>query len=115
VGDKVLKSVAHFLKQRLRASDIIGRYGGEEFAVILLDTEEPGDAGALMDTIRAAFAEIDHFDGNESFRVTFSCGVATFPEFATAHSITDAADKALYEAKRTGRNRVVLASADDLL
>lgn len=111
VGDKVLRSLAKLLKQRLRASDIVGRYGGEEFAVVLLDTVDADNAAKLMDTIREAFSEVVH-SNDEDFRVTLSCGLATFPEFPDATSLTDAADKALYEAKRSGRNRVVLARPD---
>ncbi len=111
-GDKVLKTLAKVLKQRLRVSDVVGRYGGEEFAVILLDIDGGDHAAELLDRIRAAFADLDQNANGAAFRVTFSCGIATFPEFPDAHSLTDAADKALYEAKRLGRNRVVLASAD---
>jgi len=112
-GDKVLKILAKLLKQRLRVSDVVGRYGGEEFAVILLDIDSSDHAAELMDRIRAAFADIEQNADGAAFRVTFSCGIATFPEFPDSHSLTDAADKALYEAKRLGRNRVVLASADN--
>lgn len=111
-GDKVLKTLAKTLKQRLRVSDVVGRYGGEEFAVILLDIDGADHAAELMDRIREAFAGMDQNANGAAFRVTFSCGIATFPEFSDAHSLSDAADRALYEAKRLGRNRVVLASAD---
>lgn len=109
VGDRVLRSLSHVLQQRLRRTDIIGRYGGEEFAVILLDVG-PHDAARLMDSVRENFAQIRHRAGHETFTVTFSCGVATFPEYATAFQLHDAADQALYEAKRLGSNRVVIAN-----
>ncbi|MFO7594979.1 MAG: diguanylate cyclase [Desulfocurvibacter africanus] len=112
VGDKVLKILAKVLKQRLRVSDVVGRYGGEEFAVILLDIDDRDHAAELLDRIRAAFADMDQSADGATFRVTFSCGIATFPEFTDAHTLADAADRALYEGKRLGRNRVVLASAD---
>ncbi len=112
VGDKVLKILAKVLKQRLRVSDVVGRYGGEEFAVILLDIDDRDHAAELLDRIRSAFADMDQSANGAVFRVTFSCGIATFPEFPDAHTLSDAADRALYEAKRLGRNRVVLASAD---
>ncbi len=104
-GDRVIKSLSHLLQQRLRRTDIVGRYGGEEFAVILTDTDGP-TAAKLLDEIRAAFARVrQQADGGE-FSVTFSCGVAEFSRFGSAADLGSAADKALYEAKRGGRNRV---------
>ena len=113
VGDQVLKTLSTLLRKRLRTSDIIGRYGGEEFGVILLDIGDPASAARLLDSIRQAFAEMLHESELGSFQVTFSCGLATFPEFPDMAALTDAADKALYEAKRSGRNQVVLGSADE--
>ncbi len=108
VGDRVLRSLARVLQQRLRKTDIIGRYGGEEFAVILLDTDST-HAARILDTVRENFAQIKHRVGYETFTVTFSCGVAMFPEYPTFFELHDAADKALYEAKRRGRNQVIIA------
>jgi diguanylate cyclase (GGDEF)-like protein len=107
-GDRVLKSLARILQQRLRRTDIVGRYGGEEFVAILLDTEEK-NAYRVLDEIREGFSQVEHQSEDKEFRVTFSCGLASFPSFEDATSISDAADKALYEAKRGGRNRIVLA------
>jgi diguanylate cyclase (GGDEF)-like protein len=105
-GDRVLKSLSHLLAQRLRRTDSIGRYGGEEFIVILPNTTGP-TAEALLDQLRDGFAKI-HFRGPEKdFTTTFSCGVATYPIFIDTPSLIDAADKALYLAKAAGRNRVV--------
>lgn len=110
-GDQVLKGLARLLSQRLRASDSIGRYGGEEFAVILPDT--PGQAAVrLMDELRDGFSNVVHHSSGGDFTATFSCGVASFPRFVTPAEISDAADRALYAAKQRGRNRVVFA--DDL-
>ncbi len=110
-GDQVIKSLSRFLTQRLRQSDTIGRYGGEEFAVILPDTD-PTSAFSVMDGIRENFSKIHHKAEGDDFIVTFSCGLATFPEYMDASKINDAADHALYTAKKDGRNRVVCA--DDL-
>jgi diguanylate cyclase (GGDEF)-like protein len=104
-GDRVIKSLSHLLQQRLRRTDIIGRYGGEEFAVILTDTDGP-TAIKLLDEIRAAFAQVrQQADGGE-FSVTFSGGVAELSRFDSAADLGSAADRALYQAKREGRNRV---------
>jgi diguanylate cyclase (GGDEF)-like protein len=105
VGDQVIRSLSHLLKQRLRTTDVVGRYGGEEFAVVLPDT--PLEGGALvMDRIRAHFEGIAHPSAHGNFSATFSCGVAAFPAHDDPEAITQAADEALYAAKRGGRNQV---------
>jgi diguanylate cyclase (GGDEF)-like protein len=107
-GDQVLKSLARMLTQRLRRSDIIGRYGGEEFAVIMPET--PGTAAInVLDDIRERFAQVLHQAGNNEFTVTFSGGVATLAAFTDASTLNEQADIALYQAKRKGRNQIVLA------
>lgn len=112
-GDRVLKSLSRLLKQRLRKTDIIGRYGGEEFAVILPDTDAIG-AAKVLNEIRCGFAKVRQLaQDNHEFSVTFSCGVAAFPEYGDANSLNEAADKALYQAKRSGRNQLALAAAHD--
>ncbi|MBI4690434.1 MAG: diguanylate cyclase [Nitrospirae bacterium] len=108
-GDRVILSLSRLLQQRLRKTDIVGRYGGEEFAVILIDTDEQ-TATKVMDEIRSSFAQIKHQSGEKDFYVTFSCGIATFPLFADATNLCNAADRALYEAKHGGRNRIVTAA-----
>jgi diguanylate cyclase (GGDEF)-like protein len=109
-GDSVLKSLARLLQQRLRQSDVIGRYGGEEFVSILLDAEKDS-AYQVMDEIRRHFSEIQHYSSKQGvFRVTFSCGIAIYPEYSSVQSLIDAADQALYEAKANGKNQVMLAS-----
>ncbi len=107
-GDWVIKSLARLLKQRLRGFDIIGRMGGEEFAVVLSGAGLEA-AGRVLDQIRMAFAEIKHRSEDDIFQVTFSCGVAAYSDYKSASSLTNAADKALYEAKSQGRNRIVLS------
>lgn len=108
-GDKVLKSLSRLLRQRLRKTDIVGRYGGEEFGLVLVDMN--GDTAVrILDEIREDFAKIRHYSREADFSVTFSCGVASFPRYRTRSRLNEAADKALYEAKRRGRNCVVLAA-----
>ncbi|MDR0673924.1 MAG: diguanylate cyclase [Zoogloeaceae bacterium] len=113
VGDQVIRSLAWLLKQRLRRSDIIGRYGGEEF-VVGLARARANNAEEILDRIRGDFSRIVFYgaDGHP-FRTSFSVGVAVCAEGASAKKelkgLLEAADGALYKAKRQGRNRVALA------
>ncbi len=107
-GDRVLMSLARLLVHRLRRTDLVGRYGGEEFIVVLPDTDWE-QAVSIIDELRESFAGIRHQVAGSEFRVTFSAGVAGFPTFSDAVALARAADQALYTAKRTGRNRVVRA------
>ncbi len=112
VGDRVLKSLARLLQDRLRRTDIIGRYGGEEFGIILLNTDGE-NAKRVMDEVRENFSRIKHKSDGEAFYVTFSCGIACFPSFTEAEEMNAAADKALYSAKESGRNKTVLVCNDN--
>jgi len=108
VGDIVIKSLAQLLKQRLRQSDIVGRYGGEEFAAILYDTDIK-HAVVIMNKIREDFASLTHHAGDIEFHSSFSCGLADYPMFDTATELNNAADRAMYRAKESGRNQVIAA------
>jgi diguanylate cyclase (GGDEF)-like protein len=108
VGDQVIRSLAWLLKGRLRGSDLVGRYGGEEF-LVALPGAGPDQARTVLDHIRADFATLPHAHGGGTFRASFSAGVAAWPEHGSANELTRAADEALLEAKRRGRNRVELA------
>jgi len=107
MGDRVIKSLARLLKQRLRKSDRIGRYGGEEFAVVLPNCD-PDSAAKLFNKIRADFSELRFLHEGKEFSVTFSTGIADFPAYENADELNQAADEALYEAKHQGRNRIVV-------
>ena len=110
VGDQVLANVGAVLRAVLRAQDFAGRNGGEEFAILLPDTEI-ADALAIAERIRTAIAEIS-LPGTD-VDVTASIGVAGFPDHAsTQDRLERLADAALYLAKRRGRNRVELATVD---
>jgi diguanylate cyclase (GGDEF)-like protein len=111
-GDRVIKTLAHLLKQRLRRSDSIGRYGGEEFAAILPDCG-PAAAREVVEDIRQRFSELRFGQPGAEFAVTLSAGIATFPDIDNVEDIIRAADNALYKAKEGGRNRVCLAPATD--
>jgi diguanylate cyclase (GGDEF)-like protein len=113
-GDKVLEHIGKVLKQVTRASDLVVRYGGEEFAAVL---PESGAEGARLaaEKIREALsrAEIPSvIPGEAPLRVTVSLGVATLtPGCATGWELVQRADRALYTAKNSGRDRVVVADA----
>ena len=107
-GDRVLKTFSSMLRQRLRGSDIIGRTGGEEFSVALPGATQE-QAFSIMDDVREAFACVRQEHDGVEFNVTFSCGIAMFPEHDTITDLAEAADKALYKAKNKGRNRIVIA------
>jgi diguanylate cyclase (GGDEF)-like protein len=109
VGDQVIRGLAWLLKGRLRTSDMIGRYGGEEFLLALPDGS-PDKAREVIDRIREDFASLPHAHPSGALFATFSAGVASFPDFDTGENLTEAADYALLEAKRRGRNRVVEAT-----
>ncbi|MFW6344149.1 MAG: GGDEF domain-containing protein, partial [Sediminispirochaetaceae bacterium] len=106
-GDRVLKSLSRMLQDRLRRTDIIGRYGGEEFGIILINTDSE-EAKRIMDEIRENFARVRHHSEKKGFFVTFSCGIASYPAIESPEEINLAADEALYSAKEAGRNRVVI-------
>jgi diguanylate cyclase (GGDEF)-like protein len=108
-GDRVILSLSRLLQQRLRKIDVIGRYGGEEFASVLMNTDARL-AKIIFDEIRESFSQIRQQSDNREFTVTFSCGIASFPQFTTAKVVCSAADQALYTAKHNGRNRVFIAS-----
>ncbi len=108
VGDQVLRTLSRLLKQRLRRSDVVGRYGGEEFVVVFPGTTA-ATAKNVLEQIRAAFQKIKQFSELGDFSVTFSAGIADLAQTADFDELFDAADSALYEAKHSGKNCIVLA------
>lgn len=115
VGDLVIRFVADVLKKSVRVADLAARYGGEEFTLILPDTDATG-AVVVAERIRAAIerTRID-LSGGVSFSITVSLGTASVkgPGCQRAgRSLVEAADAALYRAKKSGRNRVETASAE---
>ncbi|MGQ3027131.1 MAG: GGDEF domain-containing protein, partial [Ferrovibrionaceae bacterium] len=105
-GDLVLKQVATLLRQNVREGDVVCRYGGEEFALIL-PTARLDQAAELADRIRAAISELAiTYRGQKLGPITMSFGVASRHDGETPAMLIDMADAALYAAKRAGRNTV---------
>lgn len=107
VGDRVIKSLAKLLRSRVRQSDVVGRYGGEEFAVVLHGAT-PEAALKTLDRIRVDFSKIYHTYEDGLFACSFSCGIAGYPDFEDASLLASKADQALYASKSAGRNRVTI-------
>lgn len=105
VGDKILTSLSALLTKLLRRSDTIGRYGGDEFAIILPNTT-PEQAHVICNKLREQFIHMHHVANNTTFSVTLSMGIAMYPEVHQLSALIDHADKALYRAKEQGRNQV---------
>ena len=109
-GDTILREAASFLTRSIRVEDIVCRYGGEEF-VVLLPTADLSAAHARAERIRSKLRELTVLHQGQSLgMVTVSIGVATLPQHGTSPKVLiEAADAALYRAKREGRDRVVVA------
>ena len=106
-GDRVLRSLSRLLSQRMRQTDVVGRYGGEEFAVIMVGASAE-NAQRAIDKVREAWAQLPHFSNGREFYSTFSAGVSAAPPHKNAATLSESADAALYRAKDAGRNRVAL-------
>ena len=106
-GDSVLRHVADLLRTRLRAQDLVGRYGGEEFMVLLPHTPL-GGALELAETLRRAVERLPCVGGGKEIPVTVSIGVCGGPLQPADgwDGLVQGADEALYAAKLAGRNRV---------
>jgi diguanylate cyclase (GGDEF)-like protein len=111
-GDEVLSKLASVFKESIRSSDYAARYGGEEF-IIMLPEIGPEQGVEAAERIRHKVAEEIFSGDGESIKVTISVGVACYPKNGEdAESVIRNADAALYEAKELGRNRVILAGAN---
>jgi two-component system cell cycle response regulator len=104
-GDTALQQVAAILTEAVRASDIVFRYGGEEFLVLLPETDLNG-AVALAEKIRTVAASRSFGDGERIFHLTMSAGVANLCDNESGYDMIARADMALYQAKERGRDRV---------
>ncbi|MBW3573186.1 MAG: diguanylate cyclase [Gemmatimonadetes bacterium] len=110
-GDVILYETAQIIQETAREIDMVGRYGGEEFIAILPETAED-PAAAFAERVRAAVEGHVFRDGSTEVRMTVSCGVASLSaqRVDSPESLLKRADQALYQAKESGRNRVVRAS-----
>jgi diguanylate cyclase (GGDEF)-like protein len=110
IGDEVLAAVGVALQSTVRESDFVGRYGGEEFIMLLPDADRETTL-QVAERVRTAIADINVLEGDSA--VTASFGVAVFPENAPdAARLVRNADRALYRAKANGRNRVEMFTLD---
>ena len=113
IGDQVLLHIAKVFQSTARASDLIGRYGGEEFGMILRRTDRQG-AGILANKLRQALAEQPApVGGGEHLAIRVCIGVSCFPDdAASAGPLTESADRALYSAKSAGRDQIAFATGE---
>jgi len=114
VGDRLLRAIAEAVRGQMRAADTAARYGGEEVSVILPRTSIV-DAYAVAERVRRQIAALRFQEGDDTLSVTASFGVASHPDGGAeeAEGLIRLADRALYRAKRTGKNRVELYWRDD--
>ena len=106
-GDAVLRQVAHTLKKNVRATDIVCRYGGEEMSIILPNTPKDEASSTAQKICERVASNKYKLSNDKEGQVTISLGVATYPhDGSTSSEIIEAADKRLYSAKNSGRNRV---------
>lgn len=107
-GDNVIRALANLLRQRLRRVDSLGRYGGEEFLAVLPECP-PEQAQRIVDEIRQRFADLRFIVEGTEFAVTLSAGISCTAANLSASELLERADRALYAAKESGRDRVCQA------
>ncbi len=111
-GNQVLKVVAETLAGHLRSMDVLGRYGGDEFLLVLPETDTE-EAHAVLERMRSLFLQtlitLPGKGGDKGIQLAFSAGVATYPTHGhNGDEVISAADGALYRAKRSGRNKIMM-------
>jgi len=109
IGDDVIKSLSEIMKETIRESDLAIRFGGEEFMVLLFNAGNPDGVEHVAQKIRQEFAKKRFTSGTEQFQKTLSVGVASFPSDSDSiWKVIKYADTALYAAKNSGRDKVVM-------
>ena len=111
-GDRVLQLVAREMKNRLRTTDFVARFGGEEFVLLFPETL-PADAQLVMDKLRSHIRALPFHFGSDPVTITFSAGLAAFAPGDTEESVFERADRALYVAKDVGRNCIKVSQLTD--
>jgi diguanylate cyclase (GGDEF)-like protein len=109
-GDKVIRGLSRLLRQRFRQTDLLGRYGGEEF-VVVLPASDATLAARLLEEVRNDFSRIQFTAADKAFTVSFSAGIASAPPYNSAFTLQEEADRALYRAKQAGRNQILIAKS----
>ncbi|MBT7411086.1 MAG: GGDEF domain-containing protein [Methylococcales bacterium] len=107
-GDKVLKTVAGLINKRIRSTDFLARFGGEEFVMLLPGTKQE-EALYFLNKLRLQVGQCGFRYQEEVVNVTVSCGISDFRENDSVESVFERADQALYKAKENGRNQCVVA------
>lgn len=108
-GDRVLRIIAKTLAKRLRSSDFIARFGGEEFVILMPETDQDA-ALKTVEAIREAVASCPFHFREQPISITMSAGIAAFVEGVPSEQVFERADTALYQAKESGRNQCVVAA-----
>ena len=108
-GDKVLKTIAQLLNDRIRETDFLARFGGEEFVMFLPGTKEDETLKLVNDLRKKVEACGFHYQGN-AVNITVSCGISSFRDGDSLENVFERADNALYKAKENGRNQCVIAT-----
>lgn len=107
VGDRVAKAVARLMQQRFRRTDVLGRYGGDEFVVILSGVGL-AVAKRIFEEFQGGLSKISSQVRDDMPPITLSCGLSCYPQLNNAEALRQAADRALYQAKQAGGARVVV-------
>ena len=109
-GDTILKKLGALISSSIRKSDIVGRYGGEEFVVLLPKTDLKG-ASKVADNLRTIVTR--HFENSLGIRVTISVGIASLENADNLNDLINKSDKAMYKAKRAGKDRTAFYSGEE--
>ncbi|MNI80744.1 putative diguanylate cyclase AdrA [compost metagenome] len=108
VGDQVIVGISQLFSHRLRSTDIVGRYGGEEFAIIMPNTTSE-TAALVVERLRKDYEQVAFSVNDTYFHSTFSAGIAQWQFGDRIETLRERSDQALYAAKQKGRNTFCIA------